>query len=90
MTLSACGGKSLSAQSTPFIKRSSRPNDLFQNFVVDPQAPGSPSTFTPNYIPFPFGADLTALAVPGAGLDPTTFGSPLNNRHGDPVGPIAP
>ena len=72
------------AATTPFIKKKCnppevcRPNDLFQSFVEDPQGP--PSTFVPNFVPFPIGADLRGLGriLPS---DASVFGVPPGHRH---------
>ena len=53
------------ASSTPFMRTTtnplSRPHDVYQNFLQDPEGQDVAS-FEPNFIPFPVGADLSSLA----------------------------
>ena len=53
------------AASTPFIRQDTGYpfTDLAQDFVSDPPSPQGPGIFTPNFVPFPLGSDLTQLAV---------------------------
>jgi hypothetical protein len=62
---------------------------LYQNFLQDPQAPATPGTFTPNFIPYPMGADLLPIGRPlplnAQGeqvLPPESAGVSPFNRHG--------
>jgi hypothetical protein len=61
------------AVSTPFLTRTTKPNDLFQIFVVDAKASNVPN-FKPNFVRFPVGANITSLgrprSAPSRGFDP--------------------
>jgi len=86
----AIGSNPFGAASTPFVRQDTgNPfTDLAQDFVSDPPDPNGPGIFTPNFIPFPLGADITELAVPvplPAGYDGIngriTKRSPLSPPH---------
>jgi len=54
---------------------------LFQQFLEDPPGPPSAEAFTPNFVPYPMGADLNSIAQP---LGPNQLGvrARLFDRHG--------
>lgn len=54
---------------------------LYQQFLEDPQAPPSAAPFTPNFVPYPMGADLSSIGQP---LTPNQYGvrARIFNRHG--------
>ena len=56
--------------STPFIKQSSDPDDLFQSFVEDPQESPGTGSFVPNTIWFPLGADVSYLGIATGSEEP--------------------
>ncbi len=69
------GSNSYAAASTPFVCSNTSsppcntPKALYQDFVEDPQGPSDLVNFTPNYVPIPFGADVTSVGnrTPGQG-----------------------
>jgi len=64
--------------STPYTMSGSTLTSLWQSFVQDPAVSNLP-TFTPNYLSFPIGADLTYLAGP---ISPTTYAASPTLTHG--------
>jgi hypothetical protein len=70
--------------SAPFIQQSTHQNDLFQNFVEDPQVQPGADAFLPNTIWFPLGTDISSRGV--AAVSDASPGLPLSLTTGVPVG----
>jgi hypothetical protein len=69
------GSNSYAAATTAFVCSNttsppcSKPTVLYQDFVEDPQAPSDLGNFIPNYVPIPFGADVTLAGSRTPGED---------------------
>ena len=69
------------AASTPFVAQDSRQTNLFQSFLEDPDAV-STGAFKPNFVPYPAGANLVALARILPGTAQAYHGVPPSKKIG--------